>query len=116
MAAGAAPKATPKPALRRILRDLASACAVSDPAAARTALLAYAEARFAPSPPRSLGALAAFLPAPLAAEVLALEAHIYGAAAGAWRGEGLEALLGDLESGAAAPEPGPADPLLPLYR
>ena len=87
--AGAAPKADVKPALRKILRDLASACAVSDPAAARTALLAYAEARFAPSPPRSLGALAALLPAPLAHEVLALEAHIYGAAAGAWRGDGL---------------------------
>lgn len=114
--AGAAPKAAPKPALRKILRDLASACAVSDPAAARTALLGYAEARFAPSPPRSLGALAALLPAPLAHEVLTLEAHIYGAAAGAWRGEGLQALLTDLESGAAAPEPAPADPLLPLYR
>ena len=101
---------TSKPALRKILRDLASACAVSDPAAARTALLAYAEARFAPSPPRSLGALAALLPAPLAHEVLALEAHIYGAAAGAWRGDGLEALLGDLESAAAAPEPAAGRP------
>ncbi len=114
--AGGAAKVAPKPALRRILRDLASACAVNDSAAARTALLGYAEARFAPDPPRSLGALAALLPAPLAHEVLTLEAHIDGAAAGAWRGEGLEALLGDLESGAAAPAPPPADPLLPLYR
>jgi hypothetical protein len=113
---GAAPKADAKPRLRKILRDLASACAVSDPAAARTALLDYAEARFAPSPPRSLGALAALLPAPLAHEVLTLEAHIYGAAAGTWRGEGLEAQLADLESDASAPEPAPADPLLPLYR
>jgi hypothetical protein len=78
--------------------------------------LDYAEARFAPSPPRSLGALAALLPAPLAHEVLTLEAHIYGAAAGTWRGEGLEAQLADLESDASAPEPAPADPLLPLYR
>jgi hypothetical protein len=113
---GAAPKADLKPALRRILRDLGSACAVGDPAAARDALLLYAEARFAPAAPRSLGALAALLPDPIARDVLALEAHLYGAAAGAWRGDGLKAMLGDLESAAAAPKPGPAEPLLPLYR
>jgi hypothetical protein len=101
----AAAKVDGKPALRKILRDLGSACAVSDAAAARTALLQYAEARFAPSAPRSLGH-----------EVLALEAHIYGAASGPWRGEALEALRKDLEGAAAAPEPPPADPLLPLYR
>ncbi|HEX7236786.1 MAG TPA: BatD family protein [Gammaproteobacteria bacterium] len=111
----AAPKGDPKPALRKILRDLASACAVSDPAAARDALLNYAEARFAPNAPRSLGALAALLAEPVAREVLALEAHIYGAAAGAWRGDGLKAVLGELESG-AAPEPAASEPLLPLYR
>ena len=110
-----APKADPKPALRKILRDLASACAVSDPAAARNALLNYAEARFAPNGPRSLGALAALLAEPVAREVLELEAHIYGATAGAWRGDGLKAVLGDLESG-ATPEPAQDEPLLPLYR
>ena len=110
-----APKVEQKPALRKVLRDLASACAVSDPAAARNALLDYAEARFAPNAPRSLGALAALLAEPVAREVLELEAHIYGAAAGAWRGDGLKAVLGDLESG-AAPERAEAEPLLPLYR
>jgi hypothetical protein len=114
--AGGSPKAHGAPALRKILRDLGSACAVSDAAAARAALLRYAEVRFAPSPPRSLGALAALLPEPLAHEVLALEAHIYGAALGPWRGEALEALRKDLESAAVAAEPPPADPLLPLYR
>ena len=109
-------KADAKPALRKILRDLRSACAVSDPAAARDALLNYAEARFAPAPPRSLGALAALLPDSVAREVLALEAHIYGAATGAWRGDGLEAVLGELESAAGAPEQAAAEPLLPLYR
>lgn len=113
---GAAPKADPKPAVRKILRDLASACAVSDAAAARTALLQYAEARFAPTPPRSLGALAALLPDGLAREVLSLEAHIYGAVAGDWHGDGLKALLGELEAAATAPGPPAADPLLPLYR
>ncbi len=114
--AGAAPQAYGKPALRKILRDLGSACAVSDAAAARTALLRYAEARFAAAPPRSLGALAALLPAPLAHEILALEAHIYGADSGPWSGDALAALRNDLENAAEAPEPPPADPLLPLYR
>jgi len=105
-----------KPAVRKSLRDLGSACAVSDPAAARSALLDYAEARFAESPPRSLGALAALLPESAAREVLALEAQIYGAAAGAWRGDGLKAVLGNLESAAHPPEAGTAEPLAPLYR
>jgi len=115
-APGVAPKADPKPALRRILRDLGSACVVNDAGAARNALLQYAEARFSPNPPRSLGALAALLPEHAAREVLALEAHIYGAAPGVWRGDGLKALLGDLEGAAAAPGGAAAEPLLPLYR
>jgi hypothetical protein len=113
---GATPKTDAKPAVRKILRDLGSACAVSDAAAARTALLQYAEARFAPAPPRSLGALAALLPDDLAREVLSLEAHIYGAAAGAWHGDGLKALLGELEAAVTPPAAPAADPLLPLYR
>jgi hypothetical protein len=110
-----APNTASKPALRKILRDLRAACAVNDPAAARNALLGYADVRFAPNPPRSLGALAALLPEPVAREVLALEAHIYGAAAGPWRGDGLEAVLHDLDQ-AEAPERAAAEPLLPLYR
>jgi hypothetical protein len=113
---GTGPKVDAKPALRRILRDLGSACSVNDPAAARDALLHYAEARFAPSPPRSLGALAALLPQATAREVLALEAHIYGAAGGVWRGDGLKAVLGELESAAGEPARAGAEPLLPLYR
>jgi len=114
--ASAASKPDTKPALRKIVRDLRSACSVSDPAAARNALLDYADARFAPTPPRSLGALAALLPQAVAHEVLALEAHIYGAAAGPWRGDGLAAMLVDLETAAGPPEPAAAEPLLPLYR
>jgi hypothetical protein len=115
------PVAQPPPAaaarpLRKILRDLESACAVNDPAAARQALLELAETRFTADPPRSLGALAAMLPDDVGREVLALEAHIYGAAAGAWRGDGLKTMLRELERAGTAPEPPPADPLLPLYR
>jgi hypothetical protein len=115
-AAVGAQKPDAKPALRKILRDLGSACAINDPAAARNALLHYADLRFAPNPPRSLGALAALLPNGIAHEVLALEAHIYGAAAGAWSGEGLKAVVGDLENAAAARDQPAAEPLLPLYR
>ena len=115
--ANAAASSEQKPALRKVLRDLQSACAVSDPAAARTALLRFAELRFAASPPRSLGALAALLPAEAAREVLALEASIYGASAGgAWRGDGLEAVLAELQNAGSAPDQAPSEPLLPLYR
>jgi hypothetical protein len=118
-AKGSAPptaKPTPKPAVRKILRDLDSACAVNDASAARSALLAFADVRFAASPPRSLGALAALLPPNAAREVLALEAHIYGATAGAWRGEGLRLALSELENAGLGPESAAAEPLLPLYR
>jgi hypothetical protein len=115
--AAAKPQAAPpKPPLRKILRDLDSACAVNDTDAARHALLAFAETRFTANPPRSLGALAALLPDAVAREVLALEAHIYGAAPGAWRGDGLRALIGDLETAGAPPASPAGEPLLPLYR
>lgn len=106
----------PRAPVRQILRDLESACVVGDPDAARRALLAFAETRFTESPPRSLGALAALLPENAAREVLALEAHIYGAGGGAWRGEALRATLGELEKAGVAPDAGPVDPLAPLYR
>lgn len=115
-AAATAAQGDQKPALRKILRDLNSACAVGDAAAARNALLRFAEVRFAANPPRSLGALAALLPEGVAREVLELEAHIYGATAGAWRSDGLKAVLGELESAGTAPERAASEPLLPLYR
>jgi hypothetical protein len=115
-AAGATRMAEQRPALRKILRDLEGACVVGDPGAAQRVLLAFAEARFPNEPPRSLGALAAALPAAAAREVLALEAHIYGAAAGAWRGDGLKAALPEIERFGTAPDRATPDPLLPLYR
>jgi hypothetical protein len=98
------------------LRDLASACAVGDSDAARRLLLLFAEVRFPAATPRSLGALAAVLPQSIASEVLTLEAHIYGAVQGAWRGAGLKNVLVELEKIGAAAEAPPNDPLLPLYR
>ena len=64
------------------------------------------------------GALAAVLPEALGREVLALEATIYGAGAGAgvWHGDGLKALLPELERLGGADQQAKNEPLLPLYR
>jgi hypothetical protein len=105
----------PQP-LRKILRDLDSACAVGDADAARRSLLAFAEAKFGAAGPRSLGALAAVLPDAVGHEVLALEASIYGATPGAWAGEGLKAVLSELEKLDQAGQQAKSEPLLPLYR
>jgi len=112
----ASPASERRPALRKILRDLEGACAVGDPNAARRSLLDFAEVRFPDGPPRSLGALAAELPDTVAREVLALEAHIYGAAADVWRGDGLKAALAEIERFGTAVDRVAPDPLLPLYR
>jgi BatD DUF11 like domain len=101
---------------RKLLRDVDTACAASDADGARRALLAWAEARLA-SAPRSLGALASQLPEPAAREILALEAHIYGASPGPWDGRALAAALAELDAGSGRGAAGAsAEPLLPLYR
>ena len=102
--------------LRKILRDLDSACAVGDADAARRSLLAFAEAKFGEAGPRSLGALAAVLPATVAQEVLALETSIYGATSGPWQSEGLKAVLPQLEKLDQVDSQPKNEPLLPLYR
>jgi BatD DUF11 like domain len=102
--------------LRKLLRDLDSACVVGDADAARRSLLEFADLRFGAAAPRSLGALAAVLPEAVGREVLTLEAQIYGAAAGAWQGDGLKALLPELEKLVGAHERAKNEPLLPLYR
>jgi len=102
--------------LRKILRDLDSACAVGDADAARRSLLAFAEVKFGEAGPRSLGALAAVLPDTVGREVLALEASIYGATSGAWQSEGLKAVLPQLEKLDQAGSEARNEPLLPLYR
>ena len=104
------------PPLRKVLRDLDSACAVNDADAARRALLAFAEARYGASGPRSLGALAAMLPEAIGREVLALEAHLYGAAPGEWDGDALRATVPELEKLDSTGQRRKDEPLLPLYR
>jgi hypothetical protein len=114
---GAAKRAADRaPPLRKLLRDLDGACAAGDADAARRSLLKFAEVRFGAAAPRSLGALAAVLPEGVGREVLALEAQIYGAVPGAWQGDGLRALLPELEKLGGADEQAKNEPLLPLYR
>jgi oxygen tolerance protein BatD len=104
-----------RPSERKLLRELKSACTAGDADAARRALLDWGEARYASSPPRSLGALASELPEPVSREVLDLEAHIYGATTGRWDGRGLAAAIDALEVAAKSRDPA-KEPLLPLYR
>jgi hypothetical protein len=108
-------KERPQP-VRKILRDLDSACAVGDADAARRSLLAFAEAKYGETGPRSLGALAAVLPEAVGTEVLALEASIYGATSGPWHSEGLKAVLPELEKLDQTGSDTKNEPLLPLYR
>jgi hypothetical protein len=101
---------------RKLRREIDAACAAGDADAARRALLDWAAVRFS-SPPRSLGALASELPKPAANEILALEAHIYGAAPGRWDGRALVAALGEIDAAhGRAATTGKEEPLMPLYR
>ena len=117
MRAGGAPRnaGERRPNERKLLGVVQAACAAGDADAARRALLAWAEARFADAP-RSLGALASALPDPAAREILALEALIYGAAPGRWDGRALAAALRELEPARPAAAGTQDEPLLPLYR
>jgi hypothetical protein len=101
---------------KKLLRDVQAACAVNDADGARRSLLTWAETRYAAAPPRSLGALAARLPADLAREVLDLESHIYGADSGRWDGQALAGALATLQSANSNDSHQDDEPLLPLYR
>ncbi|MBN1238665.1 MAG: hypothetical protein JXB36_09190, partial [Gammaproteobacteria bacterium] len=76
----------------------------------------WAQLRFPEAPPRSLGALAARVPEPLAGEIAELEASVYGPAAGEWHGAGLAAALSSVDSVTKRPSSGGSDALMPLYR
>ena len=119
---GEIPRASPNAehrstSARKLVRELESVCTVGDAAGARRLLLELAAVRFPTDPPRSLGALAAVLPDAVGREVLALEAHIYGAAPVAqWDGEALKATLAGLLTAGETEEKGTTEPLMPLYR
>jgi hypothetical protein len=100
---------------RGALGRLDRACAVSDPEAARDALLEWAASETMLSECTSLGALAERLPEEAAAAVEALERHLYSAAATQWDGAQLRACVSALRR-MKDPDSGKAqDPLPSLY-
>jgi hypothetical protein len=111
--------ASPAPRLqtaRSLLRQLNAACRVHDPERARDLLLAWAGRQFDSDPPHSLGALASRLSGPLADEVKALEAALYGPVPSEWRGQALAELLKQTQSVGHQSASADKDPLVPLYR
>jgi hypothetical protein len=101
---------------RRLMRELLQACDRNDAQAAQRLLLAWGAARLPKSPPTSVGALGAALPAEAAAAAAELEQHLYGPAPAAWDGSRLRRALGALQAVAKHGEHARADALLPLYR
>jgi hypothetical protein len=104
------------PSESSLARQIKAACQVNDAHRSQELLLDWGRLKFAADPPASLGALASRVPGPLAAEIEALEAALYGPDAGGWRGERLFQAFK-----AARPQLGVVagdepDPLAPLYR
>jgi hypothetical protein len=101
---------------RRLSKQLHAACRADDAARARDLLLEWAKHELEPDPPTNLGRLRERLPEPLATEVGALEAALYGRASEPWSGRGLATLVERLDSVKSTAEKGDEDPLAPLYR
>jgi hypothetical protein len=101
---------------RRLMRELLKACERNDAYAAQQLLLAWGAARMPDSPPASIGALAAALPAEAAQAAAALERHLYGRGAGPWDGSALRQALGAVQAVTKHGDHARADALLPLYR
>ena len=101
---------------RRLLRQLRAACNIDDAGLARRLLFAWGAARFGEEP-KSLGGLAAMLPADLAAAIGDLERSLYGPGSPAWNGRALRAALAqaDAVNRSGAAKAGERE-LLPLYR
>ncbi len=79
-------------------------------------MLKWAELQFGDDPPASLGALGEKLSGPIADEVAALEAHLYGRGGAEWDGARLAGLLKSIDSVARTASEDGQDPLVPLYR
>lgn len=106
----------PRVSERRLLRQLRAACNIDDAGLARRLLFAWGAARFGEEP-KSLGGLAAMLPADLAAAIGDLERSLYGPGSPAWNGRALKAALAqaDAVNRSGAAKAGERE-LLPLYR
>lgn len=108
--------APPRVSERRLLRQLRAACNIDDAGLARRLLLEWGEVRFGEQP-KSLGGLAAMVPADLAAAIGDLERNLYGPASPAWNGRALRVALAqaDAVTRSGASKAGERE-LLPLYR
>lgn len=104
------------PSGRTLFRQLKAACAVGDAGRAQQLLLQWARLQFGDDAPSSLGALAEKQEPDLAAEIAALEGHLYGKAAGPWDGKRLAALLAELNTVNRAGKKTSDEALVPLYR
>ncbi|HEU4616435.1 MAG TPA: BatD family protein [Gammaproteobacteria bacterium] len=100
----------------RVRKALRAACERNDADAARDLLLEWGAQRFPGAHARSLGALARYCPAALAAAIRGLEADLYGPSPGGWSGAELAAALDARDSAEARDRRGSEDDLLPLYR
>jgi hypothetical protein len=101
---------------RALLKQLSAACRVDDAQRARELLLEWAGRQFSDDPPANLGMLAARLSGPIAVEIEALEAALYGRETAVWRGERLAELIKATQSVALGAGKEDPDPLVPLYR
>jgi hypothetical protein len=99
-----------------LFRQLGAACRVNDPVRCQALLLEWAALQFENDPPGSLGALAARLSGPLAAEIEALEAVLYGPDASEWQGRAMLAALKQTQTVSLSGTKQGQDPLVPLYR
>jgi hypothetical protein len=113
---GAGTPSTRPPSAKGLFRQLAAACRVNDAHRTQELLLSWARLQFADDPPASLGALAARLSGPLAAEIAGLEAALYGPKPAEWRGGPLLTELKAARSVARTGQGDDSDPLVPLYR
>lgn len=104
------------PSGRSLLKQIGAACRVDDARRTSELLLAWAALQFPGDPPTSLGGLAERLTGPLAEEIDALEAALYGRKTGEWRGRRLADLIRHTQSVGRQDDSEEPDPLVPLYR
>lgn len=101
---------------QRLLKQLRAACGAADAKRAQQLLLEWAKLEFAEDPPQSLGTLGERVPVAMAAEIAALEAHLYGLRDSPWSGSELGREIKALDSVIRRGNKGDSDPLTPLYR
>jgi hypothetical protein len=113
-----APPPTKAPVLdtKQTRKALQQACEQHDPAAARAALLAWAQALWPAQRPDNLQDIAKLGDAALAAEIERLNRALYGADRNAWHGQGLWKAATAEEAMTNKPETSKASGLEPLYR